>query len=128
MIRKKVWLNQTSHIENQLVLTGESTDEIGKLNPSGQVIVDSDELSFVYLAEEGDDYTYLYLPDFIWMELKEAMDKNFEIIVHIGENRMPLLQLKDEVEYLVFNIEGNSNYGDEMVEKVESVFISKEEN
>lgn len=123
-MRKKVWLNHTSYIEDQLILEGETTDKIGELAPSGQMIVDSDELSFVYLAEEEDEYTYLYLPDFIWEELKKAMDNETEILVHIGNNKMPLTQLKDEIEYLIFNIEGNSNYGEEMVNKVESVFLS----
>ncbi|TDL35306.1 hypothetical protein E2R51_06230 [Jeotgalibacillus sp. S-D1] len=127
-MRKKVWLNRTSYIENQLILEGETTEQIGELSPSGQLIVDSDELSFVYLAEEGDEYTYLYLPDFIWEELKTAMDKENEIFVHIGNNKMPLIQLKDEIEYLIFNIEGNSNYGEEMVNKVESIFISADSN
>ncbi|WP_156969488.1 UPF0738 family protein [Jeotgalibacillus campisalis] len=123
MIRKKVWLNQAIEMNSELILKGEQTDEIGKLEPTGQVIVDSEELSFVYLAEEKSEYTYLYLPDFIWPELIEAMKKNQKINVHIGENKMELKQLEEELNDLVLNIEGNSNYGDAMVEKVESIFI-----
>ncbi|WP_135122090.1 hypothetical protein [Jeotgalibacillus proteolyticus] len=124
MNRKKVWLNKTEVIEDTLILKGEQTAEIGRLTPSGQMIVDSDELSFVYLAEEGNDYTYLYLPDFIWPEIRAAMDKGIQIFVVIGDNKMPLLQLEDEIGYLVSNIEGNSNYGEAMVEKVEAVFLA----
>lgn len=126
-MRKKVWLNQAAVHNDQLVLQGETTDEIGKLSPSGQMLVDSDELAFVYLAEEGDNYTYLYIPDFLWSEVKSSIDSNQEIFVHIGENKLLLTQIKEEIEYLVFNIEGNSNYGDNMVKKVESVFLSTKE-
>ncbi|MDG5473003.1 hypothetical protein P6709_14710 [Jeotgalibacillus sp. ET6] len=125
MSRKKVWLNQAAEINSELILKGEQTDEIGKLEPAGQVIVDSEELAFVYLAEEKSEYTYLYLPDFLWPEIIEAINKKQVIKVHIGENEMELKQLEDELNDLVMNIEGNSNYGDAFVEKVESVFIKK---
>ncbi|MEW9501585.1 hypothetical protein [Jeotgalibacillus marinus] len=126
-MRKKVWLNQAAVLNDQLILQGEATDNIGNLSPSGQMLVDSDELAFVYLAEEGDNYTYLYIPDFIWQDIKNSIDKNQEIFVHVGENKVPLIQIKDEIEYLVFNIEGNSNYGETMVEKVESIFLTTHE-
>lgn len=126
-MRKKVWLNQAAVLNDQLILQGEATDKIGILSPSGQMLVDSDELAFVYLAEEGDNYTYLYIPDFIWQDVKNSIDKNQEIFVHVGENKVPLIQIKDEIEYLVFNIEGNSNYGETMVKKVESIFLTTHE-
>ncbi len=126
-MRKKVWLNQAAVLNDQLILQGEATDKIGDLSPSGQMLVDSDELAFVYLAEEGDNYTYLYIPDFIWQDVKNSIDKNQEIFVHVGENKVPLIQIKDEIEYLVFNIEGNSNYGETMVKKVESIFLTTHE-
>ncbi|KIL45704.1 hypothetical protein [Jeotgalibacillus soli] len=125
-MRKKVWLNKTIQEASQLVLQGESTDVIGTLNPSGQMVVDSDELAFVYLAEEGDEFTYLYLPDFIWPELKMAVEADQNVVVRLGRSDMTLLQLKDELAYLVSNIEGNGNYGEAMVQKVESVFLANE--
>lgn len=40
----------------------------------------------------------------------------------VEDGLLPLQQFADELQGLLYNIEGNSNYGDQFVENIEKVF------
>ncbi|WP_141432786.1 hypothetical protein [Bacillus sp. 03113] len=92
------------------------------LQPLGQMLVDSDEHAFIYLAELNDEYTYIVLDESVWPKLKEAMEEKTTVFIKQGENSFLLTNIHEELSYLVENIKGNSNYGKDMVSKVEAVF------
>ncbi|WP_066368587.1 hypothetical protein [Neobacillus fumarioli] len=106
--------------ENRLFLRVE--DDINGLIPAEQILVDSDHFSFIYLMEDQDDYTYIDMPEQIWPQLKTALVKKLPVWIGKDNQEIELCAFTDELEYVLGNIKGNSNYGQEMVEKAESIF------
>lgn len=108
-------------IENNRVnlLTHES---ITGLMPREHILVDSDHFSFIYLLEENDQYVYIVLEESIWPILKESIDKKVPAYLISNQEEVELPSFQAELEYIIHNIKGNGNYGEEMVEKVEKTF------
>ncbi|CAM3664077.1 hypothetical protein [Mesobacillus zeae] len=110
-------------IENgQLILTAEKSVAISDLTAGGNMLVDSDNLAFIYICEQGGAYTYISIPAQVWPDLKTALNEGFQTYVSDGSSLLLLSGLKEEMEYLTENIKGNSNYGEIMVAAVENVF------
>lgn len=98
-------------------------DSIVNLTPAEHMLVDSDQFSFIYLMENMDkDYTYIIVPEQVWPDLKEAMEENHPVLLTFKEEQIELINFQSELNYLIDNIKGNGNYGDEMVGKVENMF------
>ena len=57
--------------------------------------------------------------------MHEAMNNDMVMFVRVNDIEMELEGLKEEVEYLVENIEGNVNYGEELVTAVEKYFYKQ---
>lgn len=108
--------------QNEAQLEVENNGSIQKYKASGQMLVDSDNLSFVYLLETEEAYTYVMLPNQIWKELKTVLSESLPVYLSNHSERILLNQFHDELSYLIENIKGNSNYGEKMVAEVESVF------
>lgn len=89
---------------------------------SGRMLVDSDGLSFVYLLETEEAYTYIIIPHHYWKDLKTALTKQLPVFLTNNHDRILLTGFQEELAYLIENIKGNSNYGDKMVTEVEVVF------
>jgi CHAT domain-containing protein len=120
---KKMMPVMSAVIENRtLILNVDKTNSLDNVIPKGQMLVDSDQFSFVYILEIKEEYTYLVLTSEIWYLLKEAIDQTLPIVLSNQKNELPLPMFFEELTYLIENIKGNSNYGEEMVEKVESTF------
>ncbi|BCB03053.1 hypothetical protein [Bacillus sp. KH172YL63] len=124
-MRKIVQFQHTTYENGALYLHTDQADLLDGASAAGQIIADSDQYAFVYLAEKEDEYIYLYLDESLWPQLKTALSDKAAVIAKGGENKLELDSFTDELDYLVDNIEGNGNYGDEMVKKVESVFLGK---
>ncbi|EIJ82539.1 hypothetical protein [Bacillus methanolicus] len=119
-MKQKIHIQSAQIKENQLLLETESP--ISDLKAVGQILVDSDNFSFIYLTENKDDYTYIVLSESCWAQLREALDTEIPAyLVGQGET-LELINFHNELRYLIENIKGNSNYGEEMVEKVENTF------
>ncbi|AIM17443.1 hypothetical protein LRS37_02345 [Neobacillus sedimentimangrovi] len=119
-MKKRLNVTDAKIIENKLFL--EISESLSDLNPGGQILVDSDHFSFIYLLENSEDYTYVVIPEPIWGSLKEAHLHNMEVVLTNGEIEMELTHFLEELEYVISNIKGNTNYGKAMVEKIESIF------
>ena len=124
-MRKIVQFQHTTYENGTLYLHTDQTDLIQGTTAAGQIIADSDQYAFVYLAENEEEYVYLYLEESIWPELKKALQEKAKVIAKSVDHSLELDQFTEELDYLVGNIEGNGNYGDEMVKKVENVFLDK---
>ncbi|WP_257349130.1 hypothetical protein [Pseudalkalibacillus decolorationis] len=109
-----------------------NSDELNRdieLHPSEQVLVDSDTLAFIYILDTPNDFVYVSFPKEHWGELKDAINQSKETRLHLTNHPdLSLEGLKPELEYLIENIKGNANYGNEMMKSVESVFLSEEVN
>ena len=124
-MRKIVQFKHTTYENGTLYLHTDQAELLQGTTAAGQIIADSDRYAFVYLAENEEEYVYLYLEESIWDELKIALQEKSAVIAKSHEYSLELDQFTEELDYLVSNIEGNGNYGDEMVKKVESVFLDK---
>lgn len=120
---KKMMPVLSAVIENKnLMLNVDENYSLVNVIPKEQMLVDSDQFSFVYILEINEEYTYLVLEAEIWQILKEAVDQSLTVILTNKKNTVNLPLFVEELTYLIENIKGNSNYGEEMVEKVESTF------
>lgn len=120
---KKMMSVLSAVIENEtLMLKVDETNSLIDVKPKEQMLVDSDQLSFVYILEINEEYTYLVLTFEIWQILKKAVDQSLSVILTNQKDSLPLPMFIEELNFLIENIKGNSNYGEEMVEKVESTF------
>ena len=94
-----------------------------EMKPMGQMLVDSDQLSFIYVVDKDDDYTYISIPESTWPKLKNALENSAEVYITDQKDQTLLTDFHEELSYLIENIKGNSNYGEAMVEKVEALFV-----
>ncbi|MFP3918300.1 hypothetical protein U5N28_10875 [Lysinibacillus telephonicus] len=109
-------------VHNNLHFSLNENENRIQIQPAGQLLADSDNLAFVYLLEEGEGYSYLHLPQQLWPQLVELLKLNRNPYLLINNNPVELTNFTDELQMLVFNIEGNDNYGTDFVEAVEKAF------
>lgn len=123
IMREKLLVIKTNTTEkNEIALQVEPETNLSEVKATGQMLVDSDGLSFVYVLEINDEYTYLAIQEDFWPELKRGMDSQLNVYLSNSTEQLELVNFFEELEYLVENIKGNGNYGEEMVTKVEACF------
>jgi len=64
----------------------------------------------------------LRFPPSSWENLVHILQKGKNPLLRIGEEAIELTNFYEELEMLVYNIEGNYNYGAEFVQAVEQHF------
>jgi Family of unknown function (UPF0738) len=120
---EKVIINSVSIMnQTELLLEIDKGTSLKNYKASGQMLVDSDGLSFVYLIETEQTYTYIVIPNTVWEDLKTALSEQLPVFLSNNSERLLLTQFHEELSYLIENIKGNSNYGEKMVAEVEAVF------
>ncbi|MFS0574485.1 hypothetical protein AB1K83_02495 [Sporosarcina sp. 179-K 3D1 HS] len=100
------------------------TSECPKGEPSGKMITDSDGLAFVYLFEQDAGYGQLRFPEEVWPSMVDALAKDADPVLAWQGEKIPLVGFKDELMMLIYNIEGNDNYGEAFSTAVEHAFGS----
>jgi Family of unknown function (UPF0738) len=88
----------------------------------GTMIADSDKGSLLYIIEEKEEFVYLTVPVKFWSEIKKASDQNLSVFLQAGEDTLELVKWNEELTYLVQNVKGNFNYGEEFVKQIQNVF------
>lgn len=121
-MKTKIIITHVERNEEELLMKAKWDFSILEMKPLEQMLVDSDNLSFIYIIDHEDDFIYLAIPDSVWPDLKKALDANVPIYLSDQKDRLLLPGIHEELSYLIENIKGNSNYGEFMVEKVESIF------
>ncbi|GAE25315.1 hypothetical protein JCM9140_1302 [Halalkalibacter wakoensis JCM 9140] len=95
------------------------------LKDGGRMLVDSDDLAFVYIIEDDSTLYYVCFSQPTWVTLNEIVSKEETLSLQLHENiHIQLESIVTELAFLTENIEGNSNYGEEMERAVEEVFHS----
>jgi hypothetical protein len=120
MMNKKILISTANISNNKLQL--QASEPITGLTQTDQILVDSKQLSFVYLMENQEGYTYIDIPEPIWPLLKDTLTKQIPVWVYFDEEELELTNFNEELVEVINNIKGNSNYGEEMVTKVEGIF------
>ncbi|WP_028402592.1 hypothetical protein [Ectobacillus panaciterrae] len=124
-MQKKISVKSAEQTEHALVFCAEHTDlQTEELKPRHHMLVDSDNLAFLYILEGDGDYMYVSIPHTVWPACKQMLDEHKKAYVRVNETELELEQLQEELEYLISNIEGNANYGEELVSKVEAIFLA----
>jgi len=121
-MKKKILIQKAVLTDSKLIL--ETDESINGLIPGEQILVDSDNSAFIYLMEDQEDYTYIVLSEDLWSYLKTANEQKLSVLVRSNKEQVELINFYDELEYILSNIKGNSNYGEELVTKVEEFFLS----
>lgn len=121
-MNQKIQIIDAKMVDKELMLQTPHDFQLGQYTAVGQMLVDSENFSFIYLVEKNNEYTYIVLPEAIWSEFKIAIDQQASIILTNNKERLELIGFNEEIVYLIENIKGNSNYGEDMVAKVESTF------
>jgi hypothetical protein len=109
---------------NELLFSTDSQIEIADISATGQMLVDSDQLSFIYIVDREGGYQYISIPEGMWSTIQEGMQAGMDSYLTANGSKLKLECFREEMEYLIANITGNSNYGEEMVAKVEQVFAT----
>lgn len=87
------------------------------LTEAGQMLVDSDNYGFAHILDDGQSYSYLIFVQETWSMLHENKGK----AIYVNDN-LKLEQFDQELDYILSNIKGNSNYGKDFVAEVEKTF------
>ena len=109
-------------IENDIRFTLEVTPNTSNIKAGGQIITDSDSFSFVYLLEAENEYQYVKFGQDVWPLLVNTLKAIREPSLQFGDVEITLHNFKEELEMLIFNIEGNNNYGADFSKAVEKAF------
>ncbi|WP_213422321.1 hypothetical protein [Bhargavaea massiliensis] len=99
----------------------EGTDLSG-MQPAGRMITDTDSGTFVYLLDDGERFVHVHFPEEIWPGMATALQSGETPVLLSGQHQLELVNFADELEMLVFNIEGNDNYGEAFSTAVEKAF------
>ena len=109
-MQNKIQVKSVEKRENALIFCAENSEiEVKGLSARNHVLVDSDNLSFLYILENESSFIYVSIPHTCWEAMHEAMNNDVVMFVRVNDIEMELEGLKEEVEYLVENIEGNAN-------------------
>jgi len=124
-MREKIHVEKTERNENnQIILIVNKDIPVSELLTTGQMLVDSEQLSFIYVVEKDEKFSYVELGWETWLTLKEGLELKADYFLSNGNSSIELPGFRDELLYLIDNIKGNSNYGEEMVTKVERAFCN----
>ncbi|MED3647312.1 hypothetical protein P4475_10995 [Halalkalibacterium halodurans] len=94
-----------------------------QLQATERMLVDSDDHAFVYVLEDEETFFYLRFPEATWTVLKEGMNSGKEVVAHLNqETLITCHNFYNELRYLIDNIAGNGNYGEEMERAVQNAF------
>ncbi|QBP41696.1 UPF0738 family protein [Paenisporosarcina antarctica] len=93
-----------------------------EVKAGGQLITDSDKNAFVYLMDDTDGYIYVQFPKMVWPFLATSLAADKEPVLAWGQTEISLDNFRAELNMLIFNIEGNHNYGEEFANSVEDAF------
>lgn len=109
---------QDSHIQFDL----QENVYDSKWRPAGQMITDSDDMAFIYLMDEEDGYSYVKFPQTVWPLLVETLQSKVNPMLKWNTEQIELVNFQDELQSLIYNIEGNYNYGEVFTTAVEETF------
>ena len=110
------------HLHNKITFSVNEKASTIQITPVGQVIVDSDHHAFIYIVEEDGAFSYLSFGQKMWPALVEMVQRGENPYLTLGEKTIELHHFYEELEALIYNIEGNDNYGKSFVTAVETAF------
>ncbi|MBA2874943.1 UPF0738 family protein [Thermaerobacillus caldiproteolyticus] len=124
-MRKKLVIEHIEMHDQQLwLISTEPPFSLEGAKAKHYMLTDSDHLAFIYILEVNDEFVYVTIPQSLWKDLKAVLSGEFRVFLQSGTMRLELPQFKEELAYLLENIEGNANYGEEMEKAVKEIFLT----
>ncbi|MFF3021170.1 hypothetical protein ACFVRR_00705 [Gottfriedia sp. NPDC057948] len=125
-MRKMLEINGININEDSLILLIDDTKmNLEQCHEVGTMIADSDQGSLLYILEENEEFVYVTVPYKHWSDLKKANDQNLNVFLKVAEKSLSLNNWNEELTYLIQNVEGNFNYGEEFVKQVQIAFLEE---
>ena len=121
-MRKIYNIEKYVDIHNIVTFIVNENDRDIQIIPTGRLFVDSDHFAFLYIVEENGEFSYLRFGEGVWPALVEIVRHGKEPFLALGDRTLELNGFREELESLLYNIEGNINYGEEFVARVEAAF------
>ena len=121
-LRKIYNIEKYVDIHNKVTFIVNEKDQDIQIIPTGRLFADSDQFAFLYIVEENDEFSYLRFGEDTWPSLVEMLQRGEDPLLSLGQRTMDLRGFHEELESLLYNIEGNINYGEEFVARVEAAF------
>ncbi|MCM3636951.1 hypothetical protein M3152_04395 [Sporosarcina luteola] len=107
---------------NDILFLLDGNAELPTGTPAKKMITDSEEHAFVYLLDEDEGYTYIHFPKDTWPYMAQALKAGNDPCLAWNDVKIPLPGFIEELTMLVYNIEGNDNYGEAFTTAVEQEF------
>lgn len=124
-MRKKLVIEKVERKDRRLYLINDHPPfSLEEARPKGHMLVDSDHLSFIYILETDEDFIYVAIPYEFWNDVKQALAEEAAVVLKSGEMELELTSFKEELTYLIENIDGNANYGEQMEQAVKEIFLT----
>ncbi|MBB5325543.1 hypothetical protein HNQ34_002644 [Anoxybacillus tepidamans] len=124
-MRKTITIKRAEKRGQQILLVGDEPPfSLEGAIPKRYMLTDSDHLSFIYILEAVDEFIYVFIPQKFWGEMKEVLAQSLNVFLQAGATELELIGFKEELAYLIENIEGNANYGEEMEKAVKDTFLT----
>lgn len=121
-MRNVYLIDQVEVVHKEIYFILNEKKQLSQLQSTGQVIVDSDNEAFLYIIEENEAYSYVSFSKNVWPQLLQMLMTEQKAYLKVEDGLLPLVQFADELQGLIYNIEGNSNYGDQFVDRIEKAF------
>lgn len=121
-VRNVYTVDQFEIIHNAVHFILNEKKQLSQLQSTGQVIVDSDNEGFLYIIEENNAYSYVSFTKQNWSQLQQMILSKQQPFLRLEDGQFELTNFAEELTTLLFNIEGNGNYGDSFVQGVEEAF------
>lgn len=121
-MRNVYLIDQFNVVHNEIHFILNETKQLSQLQPTGQVLADSDQEAFLYVIDENDTYNYLSFGKSIWSQLVHILVSDQKAFLKVEDGVLELTDFAQELTGLLYNIEGNSNYGEAFVQAVEATF------
>ncbi|MEO4054263.1 hypothetical protein [Solibacillus sp. CAU 1738] len=112
-------IHHTEELHNDIYFSLNNSGLAVQFQPVGQVIADSDNEAFIYIVEEAGVYSYLSFPKKVWPALVQVVQNGRNPFLYPN---IELTNFFEELESLLWNIQGNDNYGSAFVQAVEESF------
>lgn len=114
-----IYITEMKYEENTVKCYTENDLDTSGMTPAGEMIVDSDNMAFIYLVDDhvSDSYSRVHFVYETWSMLKEYNGSRVTV-----NDSLELTGFHDEMAELLDNINGNDNYGRDFEDAVTSVF------
>ncbi|CAG9622831.1 UPF0738 family protein [Sutcliffiella rhizosphaerae] len=122
-MQKRIEIKQSSWNEQQLLLEASPVSfPLDGVIASNQMLVDSDNLAFIYKLETASEFLYVSIKDDYWADINQAIQEKKAVVLVTKDVALLLTNMEEEIDYLIENIRDNANYGEEMEKRVNEIF------